>query len=114
MADDAIHYVMTCPGEEFLDFPEYIFRVDTYFHVSLPEEQVVEELNALLRQDNLPYHVTNFVKEAGREVWRGQEHDVIKDIGPRKSSCGRVRPFTRRQSSQSCTAATARVQQRQR
>jgi hypothetical protein len=60
---DAIPYVMSCPGEEFLDFLEDLFKVDCYFHVGQSETIVVDELNDLLRQDNLPYHVTHFVKE---------------------------------------------------
>lgn len=62
-AEDAIAFLATCPGEQFLDFLEYIFRVECYFHVAMPEERVVEELNELLRQDDLPYHVTEFIKE---------------------------------------------------
>jgi hypothetical protein len=82
---DAIQYVMTCPGEQFLDFLEDMFRVDCYFHVGLPDEQVVEELNALLRKDGLPYHVTDFIKQTAREVvtggpFGGGEHDVIRTI----------------------------------
>jgi len=67
-AEDAIAFLSTCKGEEFVDFIEYIFRVDCFFHVALPENQLIEELNDLLRQDNLPYHVTNFVKETVQET----------------------------------------------
>ena len=54
-----------------MDFLEYIFRVDCYFHVGLPEKEVVAELNELLRVDDLPYHVTDFVKEEVREARDG-------------------------------------------
>src|SRR4051812_31380427 len=33
-AEDALHFVMTCKGEEFLDFLEYIFQVDCWFHTA--------------------------------------------------------------------------------
>lgn len=67
-AEDAITYLVDCPGEEFIDFLEYIFRVDCFFHVALPENQLVEELNDLLRIDDLPYYVTDFAKETVKEV----------------------------------------------
>jgi hypothetical protein len=46
---------------------------------------VVEELNELLRQDNLPYHVTNFVKETVQEIgtdfpFAGREVTMIKTL----------------------------------
>jgi len=70
-ADDALAFLSSCKSVEFLDFLEYMFRVECFFHVSLPENEVVAELNELLRVDNLPYHVTDFVKEQVREVMQG-------------------------------------------
>jgi len=64
---DALRYVLTCPGEQFLDFLEDIFSVECLFHVNGGDEQIVDELNELLRQDRLPYYVTYFVKETVRE-----------------------------------------------
>ncbi|MBA7714301.1 hypothetical protein ES703_123319 [subsurface metagenome] len=83
--EDAIRFLMTCSGPEFLDFLEYIFRVDCFFRVGLPEAQVIEELNELLRQDDLPYHITDFVKETLRErdtghPFAGREMTVVKTI----------------------------------
>lgn len=66
--EDAIAFLHSCDGEVFLDFLEYIFRVDCYFYVMMPEQQVVEELNELFRHDDLPYHVTEFIKEEVREI----------------------------------------------
>ena len=82
---EAITYLAGCPGETFLDFLEYVFRVDCLCHIGLPEAQLVEELNSLLRTDNLPYHMTDFVKETVREVvnehpFAGQEMTVIKTV----------------------------------
>ena len=83
--EDTLQFVMTCPGEEFLDFLEDMFRVDCYLRVALPSAQVVEELNALLRKGNLPYHVTDFVTQTGREVVRGgpfsgEDHEVTRTV----------------------------------
>src|SRR5215475_6824532 len=84
-SQDAIQYLLECSGAQFLDFVEYIFRVDCFFHVALSEGQLVVELNELLRQDNLPYHVTDFVKESVQEVateypFADREMTVIKTV----------------------------------
>lgn len=84
-AKDTIAFLSSCNDLEFLDFLEYIFRVECFFHVSLPETQIVAELNELLRVDNLPYHVTDFVKEEVREIMQGppfggREGTVIKTL----------------------------------
>ncbi len=75
---EAIRYVLTCPGEEFLDFLEDIFSIECFFHVNLGDTQVVDELNTLLQIDNLPYYVTHFVKESVQETsGRFAGHPVI-------------------------------------
>jgi hypothetical protein len=83
--EDVLIILASCPGEAFLDFLEYIFRVDCLFHIGLPESQLVEELNSLLRTDNLPYSMTDFVKETVREVvneypFAGREMTVTKTV----------------------------------
>jgi hypothetical protein len=85
MAEDAFRFVMTCPGEEFLDFLEYIFQVNCWFHLAYAPDQAVEDINALLRQENLPYYLTKFVRQTGREMvhggpFGGEEHEVIRTI----------------------------------
>jgi len=65
---EAIGYVLNCRGDEFLNFLEDIFSAECFFQVNLGETKVVDELNALLRQDNLPYHVTHFVQETVQET----------------------------------------------
>jgi hypothetical protein len=76
--NEAIRYVLSCPGEEFLDFLEDIFTAECSFQIIRDETMVVNELNGLLRQDNLPYHVTHSVKETIKETsGRNAGHDVI-------------------------------------
>lgn len=82
-AEDAVSFLSACSSSKFLDFLEYIFRVDCYFHVGLPDDQVVSELNEILRVDNLPFFITDFVRETVREVtnthpFGDREMDVIK------------------------------------
>ena len=60
-ADDALTFLYDCPGEEFLDFIEYIFRVQCFSGLALPEDQLVEEINDWFRADDLPFYLTKFV-----------------------------------------------------
>ena len=62
-------YVFDCPGEQFLDFLEDIFSVNVFWRVGgvgSHDETIIDELNALLALDKLPYSVTNFVRETIR------------------------------------------------
>jgi hypothetical protein len=82
---DAVRFLMTCPGEQFLDFFEDIFQVNCSFHIAYSPDQAVEDLNALLRRDDLPYHLTGFVRQTAREVLRsgpfgGEEHEVTRIV----------------------------------
>jgi len=61
--EDAIQFVMSCAAEHFLDFLEYIFKVECFFRVALPKDQVVEELNQLMEVSGLPFFITSFVEE---------------------------------------------------
>jgi hypothetical protein len=65
---EATKYVFHCSGEEFLDFLEDIFRVETFFQVSIGDDRLVDEVNYLLQIDKLPYHLTHFVKETVLET----------------------------------------------
>ncbi len=66
-SQDVFRYLHTCSGKEFLDFLEDIFSADSFFHVSIGDDKLIAELNGLLRLDNLPYHITRFVKETVTE-----------------------------------------------
>lgn len=60
---EAANYVMSCSAAEFLDFLEDVFDNPVFFHVNSADKNIVDELNAILRQDNLPYTLTYFVHE---------------------------------------------------
>lgn len=83
-ADDARSFLLVCPGEAFIDFLEYIFRVDCLFHVGNEDDELVDEVNELLRVDDLPYHVTHFVRQVVREMVNmppvAREQNVIKTL----------------------------------
>jgi predicted nucleic-acid-binding protein len=46
-----------------LDFLEDIFNNEPFRHVNSGDRNIVDELNTILRQDNLPYTMTHFVWE---------------------------------------------------
>ncbi len=60
-SEETIDYLGKCSGEDFLDFIEYIFRVDSFNHLKLNRFEFVKELNSFLEMDDLPYHITDFV-----------------------------------------------------
>ena len=57
---DALAFLASCDDAHFLDFLEYIFLTQACFHAS-NRANLVEDLNEFLRQDDLPYAVTDFV-----------------------------------------------------
>lgn len=65
--EDATAFLVSCDSADFLDFLEYIFRVECYFHVAMSDVEVVGELNEILAVDNLPYYVTEFVRQEVRQ-----------------------------------------------
>lgn len=78
-------FLADCKTEEFIDFLEYTFQVDCLWHVQIPEEQLIAELNDILRSDNLSYHITNFVKETAMEkspsyIFADKEVQVIRTL----------------------------------
>lgn len=62
---DALEFLNGCDDPHFLDFLEYIFPTQAYFHAS-SRCNLVEDINEFLRQDDLPYAVTDFVWTEGR------------------------------------------------
>jgi Domain of unknown function (DUF7014) len=83
--EDAIDFLLSCEGEQFLDFVEYVFRVDAYRHVQMSDDSVVEELNELFRRDDLPYHLTGFLMKETRGIdgdgpFAGHETTTVETI----------------------------------
>jgi len=68
-----MQYVFTCPGEQFLDFLEDIFSAPICWRFSHNGDNLIDELNGLLRLDNLPYHLTHLVTET---VTNGNSYSV--------------------------------------
>jgi len=66
-ANDALLFLLDCDTAEYLDFLEYIFRVDVLREVRLSGDEMVAELNGLLRIDDLPLYLTGFATETTME-----------------------------------------------
>ncbi|MER3423140.1 MAG: hypothetical protein C4293_07820 [Nitrospiraceae bacterium] len=60
--DDALHFLLHCESQEFLDFIELIFKVECLFHVILDENEMVEAVNEIFRSERAPYQATPMVK----------------------------------------------------
>lgn len=60
---DVLSFLAVCKDEEFLDFIEYIFKVDCLFHVVNDENDFVAQINKFFALDGLSYELTDFVTE---------------------------------------------------
>lgn len=78
--EDAIQFVMSCDAEHFLDFLEYIFKVECFFHVGLSKEQVVGEINELIEISGLPFFITSFVEEQYPTEFHGHPVTGIRTV----------------------------------
>jgi hypothetical protein len=58
--EDALAFLQSCTDEYFLDFVEYIFSTKAYFQAA-SRADLLEDINEFLREDELPYAVTDFV-----------------------------------------------------
>lgn len=73
---DASAFLLSCKDEEFLDFVEYIFRVESVYHISIEPNEIVADLNELFTSENIGYELTERVEE--RVIEHGQPGEVIK------------------------------------
>jgi hypothetical protein len=83
--EDLITYLLECPDEEFLDFLEYIFKVDSFGRIQSDANEVVSQINVLLASDGLPFELTDKVTERTIEPvneypFFGREMEVEKTL----------------------------------
>lgn len=64
--EDAIHFLLSCDDIHFLDFVEYIFPTQAYFHAT-SRVNFIEDFNEFFLEDQLPYAVTDFVFTDGHD-----------------------------------------------
>lgn len=71
---DSLTFLTSCSDEHFLDFLEFVFRVNASFHI--PErDTLVDDFNEFLNVDSLPYSVTPFVWTKGVVTQYGREYE---------------------------------------
>lgn len=73
---DVLQFLSNCGDEHFLDFVEYIFRLECYWRACTDENTMVEEINHLFLLEDLPYALTPFVREARTEDFLGGPREV--------------------------------------
>ena len=67
-SEDVIRFLLSCKDEEFLDFLEYVFKVNCLSRIHMEENQIVSQLNELFTADSIGYELTDMVKETVTEI----------------------------------------------
>lgn len=73
--EDALTFAQTCSDDHFLDFIEFVFRVDATLQIN-ERESLVDDFNEFLRVDDLPYSITAFVWAKGTITQFGKEYET--------------------------------------
>ena len=66
-AEDVIPFLLRCEGPGFLDFVEYIFRIECSPQAISDENAAVEQINQFFVIDNMGFELTKLVKQTTRE-----------------------------------------------
>ncbi|MFA6015262.1 MAG: hypothetical protein WC742_09370 [Gallionellaceae bacterium] len=69
--EDVLHFLESCESDHFLDFVEYIFKVDAFRRINSKSE-FVGQINSFFDVDNLPYFLTEYVEVEEQREYRGQ------------------------------------------
>lgn len=69
--EDFIRFLLSCDDAEFLDFIEYIFRVQVFSRLPVDANALVAEINQLLAIDDLGVELTNMTTETNTEEVTG-------------------------------------------
>ncbi len=62
-AVDALAYLLEAKGEALLDVLEQLFQVDSYLYIFDKPNELVNDINVMFAEDNLPYYLTDFIWE---------------------------------------------------
>jgi len=74
--EDVWQFLWKCRDENFLDFIEFIFRIDAYHQLSNDPDALVRDINEFLLVDDLPFALTPFVREKRTEDFYGRPSEV--------------------------------------
>ena len=69
--EDLINFLDSCDDHHFIDFIEYLFKSTSYGKIFHKKNEFVEEINQLLRLDDLQFHLTNFTFKNERHKVQG-------------------------------------------
>lgn len=72
---DTLDFLARCSDEHFLDFVEFVFRVDAAFRLR-DREALVDDFNVFLSIDDLPYAVTQYVWTKGLITEHGRQYEA--------------------------------------
>lgn len=60
--EDALAFLLRCDAEEFFDFIELSFKLESTWRVMSDENQLVDAINEIFKVENAPYQLTQIVK----------------------------------------------------
>lgn len=78
---DALSFLFQCKDEHFLDFVEYIFKVEQLWRAKSSPQDIVSYINEFLLLDDLPYYLTDYLTETKEEDWHGTKRRVTSVVG---------------------------------
>ena len=70
---DVITFLGQCRDDHFLDFVELIFKSRCFKKPNVDDEYLVDSINQFLAEDDLPYHLTDFVFSPYRWIATGAD-----------------------------------------
>jgi predicted nucleic-acid-binding protein len=74
---DAISFLSTCSDEFFLDFIEIVFQIEST--TRLPDSRsLISDFNEFFGVDRLPFALTDYVWEAGKETIFGVQREFMR------------------------------------
>lgn len=74
---DVLGFLMSCDSDSFLDFVEYIFRVDAFWRVH-DKQGVVDQINQFFDIEALPYFLTDYTEVEESSSSRGYMTTFVK------------------------------------
>jgi len=74
--DDTTTFLLQCTDAHMLDFIEFIFQTQNYWHQTEDKTVLITSLNHIFLADDLPYAITGFVWETRKQFFYGTERDA--------------------------------------
>jgi len=78
---DIVAFLLTCKDEEFLDFVEYVFKVECIWRFD--SDAIVDGINKIFASENVSYELTHLIREETTESGNymiHSPHQVMKTI----------------------------------